>query len=347
MKKSEREQLAKRVVTHHINVSNYCKKSTVFYFVKAGVPRSTIYRILAKYAKHGQTSFLSKSGRPTKISNKQLKSLVKLVDNKTGVSQRQLGRRFSVAQSTISRNLKKRTDVRILRRKSAPKYTNEDQQRRAQLHSLKLYRLLKPDVQLLMDDEKYFSLSGNINSNRFYYTTDPSTAPSNVKYRCRTKFEAKIMVWMAVSQKGMSRVYVHRSKGAVDGKTYLNECIRKRLIPFVNEFHSNDSILFWPDLATAHYAQQVQTCLKDHGISYVQRRKNPPNVPQARPIEKIWSLLEQKVYENNWQAENLDQLARRISKKVKELDQKTVTDMISSVKSKLLKMYKKGVYSIC
>ena len=106
-------------------------------------------------------------------------------------------------------------------------------------------------------------------------------------------------------------------------------------------------ILFWPDLATAHYSQEVQTCLNDHGISYIQRRKNPPNVPQARPIEEIWSLLEQKIYVNNWQAQNLDQLARRISKKVKELDQKIVTHMILSVKSKLLKMYKKGVYSVC
>lgn len=97
MKRNGREQLAKRVVTHHINVSNYCKKSTVFHFVKAGISRSTIYRISTNYDEHGQTSFLLKSGRPTKISDKLLKSLVKLVDNKTVISQRKLGQRFSVA----------------------------------------------------------------------------------------------------------------------------------------------------------------------------------------------------------------------------------------------------------
>jgi hypothetical protein len=155
------------------------------------------------------------------------------------------------------------------------------------------------------------------------------------------------MVWMAVSQKGISNVYIHRSKAAVGTETYLNECIRKRLIPFINQFHPNDSILFWPDLATAHYAQEVQHCLADHGISYVQRGRNPPNVPQVRPIEKIWSLLGQKVYENNWEAQNLDQLARRISKKAKELDQKVVTHMILSVKKNLLKIYREGAYSIC
>ena len=113
-----------------------------------------------------------------------------------------------------------------------------------------------------MDDEKYFSLTGDINSNRSYYTTDSSTTPYNVKFRCRTKFEPKILVWMAVSQQGMSRVYIHRSNGAINTETYLNECIRKRLVSFIDEFHSNDSILLWPDPATAHYAQAVQTIMK-------------------------------------------------------------------------------------
>jgi adenylate cyclase len=70
-------------------------------------------------------------------------------------------------------------------------------------------------------------------------------------------------------------------------------------------------------------------------------------VPQARPIETIWTLLKEKVYENNWEAQTLDQLARRIATKVKEVDQKVVTNMLLGVKRKLLKIYRKGVYSIC
>ena len=34
----------------------------------------------------------------------------------------------------------------------------------------------------------------------------------------------------------------------------------------------------------------------------IQRQQNPPNVRQACPIETIWSLLEQKVYEDAWKA---------------------------------------------
>ena len=94
------------------------------------------------------------------------------------------------------------------------------------------------------------------------------------------------MVWMAISAKGVSNVYVHRGKQAVDQKIYLKEYINRRLLPFVDKYHSNGNILFWPDLAQSHYSKIVQQRLNEN-ISYVSLVDNPPNVPQARPIEVI------------------------------------------------------------
>jgi hypothetical protein len=343
----EFENLAKSIVTFHINNSNYVVKTTVSHFSKQNIQRQTIYNILKKYKEHGTTKFLPKSGRPSKISDKQVKALVKSVNNKTGISQRRLGRRFSVDQSTISRVIKNRTTIKIYTRKSAPKYTNDDQERRAKSNSLKLYKILKPNVQLILDDEKYFTLGGNSSSNRQYYTTDPKTTPPNVKFKKKKKYEEHLLVWMAVSSKGISSIYTHRSKLAINQGPYLNECLRKRLLPFINKHHQNDNILFWPDLASSHYSNQVQQFLQTNNVNYVRRHQNPPNVPQARPIESLWSLLEQKVYEGAWEAKSLDQLAKRIILKAKELDQTMVTRMISGVRGKLLKMYRKGVYSVC
>ena len=34
-------------------------------------------------------------------------------------------------------------------------------------------------------------------------------------------------------------------------------------------------------------------------IPFVSRVDNPPNVPQARPIETLWTVFERKIYENN------------------------------------------------
>ena len=82
--------------------------------------------------------------------------------------------------------------------------------------------------------------------------------------------------------------------------------------------HEQVMDLLWPDLASAHYSNVVKELLNERNVPFVPRQDNPPNVPQARPIETVWALLEQKVYENNWEAENLDALARRIKQKAKE-----------------------------
>ena len=56
------------------------------------------------------------------------------------------------------------------------------------------YKILKPDIQLILDDEKYFSLNGDISCNRKYYTTGRSTAPPEVKFKTKMKFELKLLV---------------------------------------------------------------------------------------------------------------------------------------------------------
>ena len=204
------------------------------------------------------------------------------------------------------------------------------------------------DYDLIIDDEKFFKLSGNnALGNRYFYSTDPSAAPPNIRFQQKTKFESKIMVWMAISAKGVSNVYAHRGKQAEDQKIYLKECINRRLLPFVDKYHSKGNFLFWPDLARSHYSKIVQQRLNEKNIPYVSLVDNPPNVPQAGPIEVIWTILERKIYENNWEANNIDHLVRRIKQKIKELDQQMLQNMMEGVRRNLRAMWRDGLYSTC
>ena len=101
--------------------------------------------------------------------------------------------------------------MKIYTRKSAPKYRNENQKKNAQLIFWKFYKVLKPHVQLVLGNEKYFSLNGDISCNRQYYTTDSFTTPLEGKYKTKMKFEPKLLAWMGISQKGVSSIYVYRS----------------------------------------------------------------------------------------------------------------------------------------
>ena len=159
--------------------------------------------------------------------------MVRLVDNKMGVSQYRLGCQFGVNQSTINRNLKKRTSVRVYKRRSAPKYISEGQQKRAKSNCLKLYKKISPNCQLILDDEKYFTFSGNVPGDNRYYTFDTSSAPENIKFIQKQKFESHLLVWLAISPRGISNPYIRRSKIAIREEIYLKQCIRGRLLPFI------------------------------------------------------------------------------------------------------------------
>ncbi|CAF4293957.1 unnamed protein product, partial [Rotaria sordida] len=100
-------------------------------------------------------------------------------------------------------------------------------------------------------------------------------------------------------------------------------------------------------LAKAHYTPQVLHTLQEKNIPFVPREKNPPNIPQIRPVEDLWGILKQKVYAQNYEAKSLDQLARRIREKIKELDKRMIQDMMFDIRSKLRKMWREGVFTTC
>ena len=56
------------------------------------------------------------------------------------------------------------------------------------------------------------------------------------------------MAWIAVSESGISKPYFAQQHQAVTEKIYLNKCIKARLIPFIETYHSKEKVLFWPDL---------------------------------------------------------------------------------------------------
>jgi len=79
------------------------------------------------------------------------------------------------------------------------------------------------------------------------------------------------------------------SKGTVTAQVYLEECVKKRFLRFICKYHKTEDILFWPDLASAHYAKIVIAYLDAQNINFVPKKENPLNVPQARGIEIFWA----------------------------------------------------------
>ena len=161
MTRVERAALSQRICNLYYDSAKKSDKTTVNYFKDQNVPQSTIYYVLKKCLQYGTTKDLSRSGRPLKLSKKNLNNIVKSVNNRCGLSQRKIERQFKVHYSTISLNLQRRTSVVIRKRRKAPKINNEQQQVRVRKNCGKLHRKLLNGCDLIMDDEKYFKLTGN------------------------------------------------------------------------------------------------------------------------------------------------------------------------------------------
>ena len=96
MTRQEREDIAKRVCNFHEDAASYSVKATINYFKKRDIRERIILYILKKYLTYGTTKFLPRKGRPVKINDRLLNELVSTINNKTGLSQRQIARRYNV-----------------------------------------------------------------------------------------------------------------------------------------------------------------------------------------------------------------------------------------------------------
>ena len=57
----------------------------------------------------------------------------------------------------------------------------------------------------------------------------------------------------------------------MNAEEYKTKYNQKILILFLNKYHKNSDVLFWPDLATIYYEESAQKCLNDNKIQFLQR----------------------------------------------------------------------------
>ncbi|XP_065660384.1 uncharacterized protein LOC136084198 [Hydra vulgaris] len=293
-----------------------------------GFAQSTIYDNLKRLETVQSVSDRKHPGRPTSWTIEKKPELTRLVNNRKGVSPRKIGIKIGVNQSTIGRQLKK-INIKYRTREKTPKYTIE-QQIKAKKRSRKLVNQLYNTKSLLViDDEKY----------------NKKTCPESVRFIGKEKFPKKLLMWIAISDRGMSEPLFRTSKAvAINSSIYINECLEKRLLPFIHKYHGDFNYLFWPDLASSHYSKASLNWI-DQYVYYVDKESNLPNVPQARPIENFWGHLAQKVYEGDWQASTEQVLIDRIKLKQQEIDLNFLQSHMKGVRAKLRSIADGGVFS--
>jgi transposase len=250
---NEREALRKRVQNA---ISQMKKSEIVKHFVAEGIARSTIYDTIKRVESSLPLKDRKKTGRPSSWTGARRTKLKRLVNNRTGVSQRRLGRKFSVHHTTIGRELAK-VGICYRKREKTPKYNTQQQEKAKVLCAKLANKLYRSNCSLILDDEKYFTFAGNnMPGNSGYYAKNKSACPDSVRFAGKEKFPKKVLVWVAISDRGLSKpLFRPTNSVAIKTEIYIEECLEKRLLPFIHEHHADFNYIFWPDLASAHYSK--------------------------------------------------------------------------------------------
>jgi transposase len=325
------------------------KSFTVNHFKSMNIGKSTTYRIIERVDNNLSLKRAKGQGRKAvKMHKNKIENFVAFIDGRIGVTQRKVAKKFKISQTYVAK-LIKFYRMKRWKRKTRPKVT-EKQKILQKIRLNKMRRTIaKPStkVQIVIDDESYFPIEDKkCSRNDSFYAFDIENVDPNVKYKNVGKFTTKLLVWIAFSSRGFAKPFFMRSRGAINAKTYSKRCIIKRLVPFLREKHSDNNYLFWPDLASSHYANETLKTFNEHNVKFVPKDMNPPNVPQLRPIEDLWAQIKRKVYENDWSTDSIPKLKRRIRKKLKEFSLSMCQSYMRDILTRIRVAADQGVESL-
>jgi hypothetical protein len=164
-----------------------------------------------------------------------------------------------------------------------------------------------------------------------------------VRNKFKEKFEEKILVWVAFSPRGKSKALFFKSGLAINQSIYKEQCLDKGLVSFIDKYYPRGCYVFWPDLASCHYAKSVWNHFKSKYIEFLPKTLNPANVPKPRPIEDFLGILKQKVYYKNWTTNCIAQLKKRIEWALSKIDPKLVQTLAKNMYKRLQIVKRKGI----
>lgn len=132
------------------------KKSIVHHFLDENTPKSTIYDIIKRWENGLAAERKPGSGRKATIMTKtNVNRLANLINQKSGISGRILGKKVGCTQKHISKTIREKRDIKYRKRILAPDRTEQQQAVMRPRYNRMLKKFRGRDF--ILDDESYFT----------------------------------------------------------------------------------------------------------------------------------------------------------------------------------------------
>jgi hypothetical protein len=234
------EEITKQIVHFFETSGERSRKKTKQHFEKCGISKSTTRNILDRYVNENRTTYAKRTGRPPAVATAKVKAKIRLLFiNDPSLSVQNAASLVNVSKSTLSRVKLHKLGFQAKKTKPAQKYKG-DQASRAKSGCRRIYRKILPSGDnkiLIMDDETYVYIDPEQNSGISYYHESPEAPVSDAyRFKHKEKFAGKYLVWQAMDELGnVSEPFI--STGTIRMDVYKEECLRKRLLPFIEKYH--------------------------------------------------------------------------------------------------------------
>lgn len=326
--------------TRFLIIQKYCSEGlscrNIAKLVKKS--KSAVYQIIRKYGEHHTLGDLPRSRTRSGAANPQIeKKCVKLLLSDESDSVRQIAKKLKVSVGTVQ-NIKRRNNIKTYKKQKVPKRSAEQHERaKERCRTLDPILRKRSNCCILMDDETYCKLdTTTLPGPQFFNAIVGEEVPDDKRSIKMDKFGKKVLVWQAICSCGKKSL-PYFTTGTINAENYRKECIQKRLVVVYRQHKTPP--LFWPDLASAHYAATTLKLLKKYKIKFVEKANNPPNCPELRPIERYWAIIKRYLRKDGREAQSIEEFKKMWSSASRKVKPETVKTLMKGIRGKVRQFY--------
>ena len=131
-----------------------------------------------------------------------------------------------------------------------------------------------------------------------------------------------LMIWGGISVRARTELLV--LNGTPTGQCYINEVLQLVVLPFVQQHH----VVLQDDNARPHRARIVQQFLQQNNVDHLDW---PARSPDLSPIELVWDILGQRVWQRVPRPRTLQALGAALKEEWRRIPQLQIARLIRSI----------------